>query len=193
MSSRSGYAVRVSTPSTAAASRSGLVARGNDDRHARRRGRKRQPQPPRARRQRLVLGRYAVPLEMPVRRTRCLRPAARSMGAMDQHPRQMGDRVRRRALGDPPEQVPFRERDACREGAGDRVAAREGGAHEVGLLREQERIPARLEIRMGARAVGEKLVMVDVGEHRCRRRESSSASSASASGATMSPALKTPS
>ena len=77
----------------------------------------------------------------------------------------MRDRLRRSRLGDPPEQVPFRFGRRSSERGRHRIAARDGGAHEIGFLREQERIPARLEIRIPARAVRKALVMVDIREN----------------------------
>src|SRR4029434_438399 len=106
----------------------------------------------------------AETLEVPMRGARRLAAAAGPMRAVDQDARQMRDRAWRRGSGDPPQQVPFGFGCGIPECRGDRVAARDSSTHEIWFLREQERVPAWLEIRISARAVGKTLVMVDIRE-----------------------------
>ena len=115
-------------------------------------------------------GRYSLPLEMPVGRTRRLALGAPPVGAVDQDARQMGDRARRGTLGHAPKQVPFGSGLVLVERRSNGISPSEDRAHEIRLLGEQERIPARLEIGVRARAVGQKLVVVDVGEDGGGRR-----------------------
>src|SRR4030095_8562369 len=106
----------------------------------------RQPQPPRLRQDGFERRCDSLPFEMPMRWMRWSGGVPRLRRAVEEYAWQMRDALWTCHLGDSPQQIPFGLRKRFRERRHSRLALHERAPHEVRLLREEIRIPARLEI-----------------------------------------------